>query len=546
MAITLSGSFIRVDGTPASGSPTAVGTNTITDSAASWDATGSGEHAGRLCVIVTGVGAGQVYRILSNTATVITVEFNWITQPTTGSTFAVCYNFDDIVAALPANITVQGIAQFELLNRVEIGQGGTASWFGDSGCQLQANDAMFTSGFGYAFDIYPTGNFIAGQVFDVATKKAFDGIAFLDSEFARSNYYFKTQSGGDSRIYGCSFHGAGKARGKTGGSITPVAKTMWYGLTTYPTVPFAADSAANDVFAYTSTVRAGQLFLAGTGNTFDQIFINGINFGTTVNTLLGGDATVRKVIAQNIAQGYALHLEKDPQDVGQRVNVIDCEYSAWGMRFNGNSLANAGTLSLTYSNTADTITRASGSFLTNGFATGDTIVVTGTVSNNGKYVLTNVTALVLTLEADDITANETVSSSVRQVNGGKVFRIWTNRVNVVDESDTPISGATVKLYKNVETTNDEVFSLTTDANGDITDTEVDEAEAEQTAGGIQIVTLTQYDNWRYIVRKAGYETYDSGKFSMFDIQQGIKGVNLKIKLRPKRFAINNFSDITQR
>lgn len=52
--------------------------------------------------------------------------------------------------------------------------------------------------------------------------------------------------------------------------------------------------------------------------------------------------------------------------------------------------------------TADTITRASGSFVTDGFANGDTIRVTGSVSNNVVGVVDTVAALVLTLGSTDL------------------------------------------------------------------------------------------------------------------------------------------------
>lgn len=44
-----------------------------------------------------------------------------------------------------------------------------------------------------------------------------------------------------------------------------------------------------------------------------------------------------------------------------------------------------------------TITRASGSWVTDGFATGDYVVVRGTANNNGSYEITNAAALVLTV-----------------------------------------------------------------------------------------------------------------------------------------------------
>jgi hypothetical protein len=64
--------------------------------------------------------------------------------------------------------------------------------------------------------------------------------------------------------------------------------------------------------------------------------------------------------------------------------------------------------------TGDTITRASGSFLTDGFAVGMMITVSGTVSNNitGVAKLTAVTALVLTLDTDDLVAEGPVAATI--------------------------------------------------------------------------------------------------------------------------------------
>jgi hypothetical protein len=82
-------------------------------------------------------------------------------------------------------------------------------------------------------------------------------------------------------------------------------------------------------------------------------------------------------------------------------------------------------VSLTYNNNGaspDTITRAAGSFVTNGFVAGQQITVSGTVSNNGTYTLATVAALTLTLVPSDALTNETATSTIVAVanpgNGG--------------------------------------------------------------------------------------------------------------------------------
>ncbi len=52
---------------------------------------------------------------------------------------------------------------------------------------------------------------------------------------------------------------------------------------------------------------------------------------------------------------------------------------------------------LTFSTTADTITASSGSFIYDGFEVGDSLVVTGTSSNNGTLTITDVTTTVITV-----------------------------------------------------------------------------------------------------------------------------------------------------
>lgn len=59
--------------------------------------------------------------------------------------------------------------------------------------------------------------------------------------------------------------------------------------------------------------------------------------------------------------------------------------------------------------TGDTITRATGSFITDGFAVGDVITVTGSVSNNVTGPIASLTATVITLGSTDL-ANETVAA----------------------------------------------------------------------------------------------------------------------------------------
>jgi len=72
-----------------SGTATAGSANTLTDSEASF--TVAGDHLWQQPVyIVAGTGAGQRRIISSNTATVLTLETNWDTNPSTDSVYMVC------------------------------------------------------------------------------------------------------------------------------------------------------------------------------------------------------------------------------------------------------------------------------------------------------------------------------------------------------------------------------------------------------------------------------------------------------------------------
>jgi hypothetical protein len=74
-----------------------------------------------------------------------------------------------------------------------------------------------------------------------------------------------------------------------------------------------------------------------------------------------------------------------------------------------------GSPSLTFAEvgaSGDTITRASGSWIADGFVQGDTIVITGTSGNNITAVLAGVTATVLTLGTEDLAAEVTANATI--------------------------------------------------------------------------------------------------------------------------------------
>lgn len=70
----------------AEGTATAGAATTLTDSGAAW---GTNVFAGHTIKIISGTGSGQTKNIASNTATVITVDGNWKTNPSTDSVYEV-------------------------------------------------------------------------------------------------------------------------------------------------------------------------------------------------------------------------------------------------------------------------------------------------------------------------------------------------------------------------------------------------------------------------------------------------------------------------
>jgi len=85
-----------------------------------------------------------------------------------------------------------------------------------------------------------------------------------------------------------------------------------------------------------------------------------------------------------------------------------------------------GEPSLTFADATDTIVRAGGSpgsWLDDGFRVGDNVVITDTVSNDGTYLATVVTASTITFEADDL-ADEVIGITTPTIVTGQTFANW--------------------------------------------------------------------------------------------------------------------------
>ena len=120
------------------------------------------------------------------------------------------------------------------------------------------------------------------------------------------------------------------------------------------------------------------------------------------------------VIFRNIYPSITATVVKDSTEIGDIDTTVD---PLLGFIKDTHKMvylneASTGSTSLTYDVTGRTITRVSGSFITDGFTAGSTITVIGTDSNDGTYTILYVVALVITLISTDTLVTETVSSTV--------------------------------------------------------------------------------------------------------------------------------------
>lgn len=93
---------------------------------------------------------------------------------------------------------------------------------------------------------------------------------------------------------------------------------------------------------------------------------------------------------------------------------------------------------LTFSATNKTITRASGSWITDGFRVGDTIIVTNTASNNKRFKIVSLTATTLTVEGT--VANESPSAAyVQTVIYERVEKAFAVALNITETANGNIN-----------------------------------------------------------------------------------------------------------
>lgn len=90
---------------------------------------------------------------------------------------------------------------------------------------------------------------------------------------------------------------------------------------------------------------------------------------------------------------------------------------------------------LTFTAAGNTLARNRGSWLDDGFRVGDSVVISGTTSNNATRTITALTATVMSFASGVV--NETISTNVANVVGGQSFTDW---MTAIDAEFAPVDG----------------------------------------------------------------------------------------------------------
>lgn len=189
--------------------------------------------------------------------------------------------------------------------------------------------------------------------------------------------------------------------------------TVRLGTATSYTVPYvgivisfaAGTLVAGDVYTFATTHPMWD----STGITNARIAL-AQQLKRTRSWLVIGDCAT-DTIANGVVTAANAYRTTDNRFTGARVNTRDrlpyAEMSRTSVRMSGSPTVTFAEVGAT----GDTITRSTGSFVTDGFAAGMAIDVSGSGSNNfTKAKITAVSALVLTLDTQDLVAEGPVSS----------------------------------------------------------------------------------------------------------------------------------------
>ncbi len=124
----------------------------------------------------------------------------------------------------------------------------------------------------------------------------------------------------------------------------------------------------------------------------------------------------------SVTNDTTLVIETGDQNFGTASNIdFYIKEPGMSLQYKWEDVTLAATGNLTFADAnPDTITRASGSWVTDGVVAGDVIIITGSASNDGSYTVASVTALVATLVAtDELTAEGPVGATATCKRGFK-------------------------------------------------------------------------------------------------------------------------------
>jgi hypothetical protein len=189
MALAFASGTITVTGGATAGTATSGSTTTIADTGKSWT---TNQWAGRHVWIHTGTANGQWRVVVSNTATVLTVNRAFSVAINNTSQYIVAHNFADLLAANDAGswgvVTGAG-GQYRLAARIFIGDNtaGNRGCFGDLNKSITfTSNSITSSGFGgsdfWSYTHILLKDYSAmlfGNVLNAANKVTADGVSFL-------------------------------------------------------------------------------------------------------------------------------------------------------------------------------------------------------------------------------------------------------------------------------------------------------------------------------------------------------------------------------
>lgn len=120
-------------------------------------------------------------------------------------------------------------------------------------------------------------------------------------------------------------------------------------------------------------------------------------------------------------------------------------------RYHFATVARTSGVSLTYNHLAnpDTIARASGSFVTDGFTTAMSLDVFGTTANDGRYTIASVSALTLQL-GGSLTSSETIVSDLTgaqyEVDGAETWPLTKTHVTTFESTWSPVTPVPIRRF----------------------------------------------------------------------------------------------------